>query len=125
MDAQSLRRRIEIQGTVQGVGFRPFVYRTAQTAGVHGYVLNCSTGVVIEAEGNPRAIGRFLSALRDELPPLARIDQINIAPARPNGEQGFAIRESLAAQGRFAFVPPDAATCPDCLRELTTRGDRR
>jgi hydrogenase maturation protein HypF len=125
MDAQSLRRRIEIQGTVQGVGFRPFVYRTAQTAGVHGYVLNCSTGVVIEAEGNPPAIGRFLNALRDELPPLARIDQINIAPSTPNGERGFAIRESLAAESRFAFVPPDAATCPDCLRELTTPGDRR
>ncbi len=125
MDSQTLRRRIEIQGAVQGVGFRPFVYRTAQIAGVHGYVLNCPTGVVIEAEGNPPAIDRFLSALRDELPPLARIDQINIAPATPNGEQGFAIRESLAAEGRFAFVPPDAAPCPDCLRELTTRGDRR
>jgi hydrogenase maturation protein HypF len=125
MDAQSLRRRIEIQGAVQGVGFRPFVYRIAQIAGVHGYVLNCSAGVVIEAEGDPPAISQFLSALRDESPPLARIDQINIAPATPNGEQGFAIRESLAAEGRFAFVPPDAATCPDCRRELTTPGDRR
>jgi hydrogenase maturation protein HypF len=120
-----IRRRIEIQGAVQGVGFRPFIYRIAQIAGVNGYVLNSSAGVVIEAEGDSPAIDRFLSALRDGLPPLARIDQIQIAPATPSGERGFAIRESLAAEGRFAFVPPDAATCQDCLRELTTPGDRR
>ncbi len=125
-----IRRRIEIQGSVQGVGFRPFVYRIAQLAGVHGYVLNSSAGVVIEAEGDPPSLNQFLRALQNDLPPLARIDEIKItemaiAPAASNGEQGFAIRESLAAQGRFAFVPPDAATCPDCLRELTAPADRR
>jgi hydrogenase maturation protein HypF len=125
MGMPNLRRRIEVKGAVQGVGFRPFVYRIAQIAGVNGYVLNSSAGVVIEAEGDQPAIDRFLSALRDELPPLARIDQIHIAPAIPNGEEGFAIRESLAAEDRLAFVPPDAATCQDCLRELNDPGDRR
>ena len=130
METPSLRRRIEIQGAVQGVGFRPFVYRIAQIAGVHGYVLNTSAGVVIEAEGDQPSVDRFFRALQDELPPLARIDEIRItemeiAQAARNGEPGFAIRESLETEGRFAFVPPDAATCSDCLRELTTPSDRR
>ena len=64
-DSIEIRRRIEIQGAVQGVGFRPFIYRIAQIAGVNGYVLNSSAGVVIEAEGDSPAIDRFLSALRD------------------------------------------------------------
>ena len=123
MDLQ--RRRIEIQGAVQGVGFRPFVYRTARQTGVSGYVLNCSAGVVIEAEGDEPAVTRFLRTLRNELPPLARIDAIQIAAAAPCGGQGFEIRESLSAAGKFGFVPADAATCPDCLRELTSPGDRR
>ena len=115
---------------MQGVGFRPFVYRTAQTTGVRGYVLNCSSGVVIEAEGDQPAVDQFLSVLQNELPPLARIDTIKIeamqvASAAPVGEHGFSIRESMSAEGEFAFVPPDSATCPDCLRELTTPGDRR
>ena len=127
---REIRRRIEIQGAVQGVGFRPFVYRTAQITGVRGYVLNCSSGVVIEAEGDQPAIDQFLYVLQNELPPLARIDDIRIeemrvASAAPAGEKKFSIRESLPAEGKFAFVPPDAATCPDCLRELTTPGDRR
>jgi hydrogenase maturation protein HypF len=125
-----IRRRIEIEGSVQGVGFRPFVYRIAQVAGVSGYVLNCSGGVVIEAQGDRPSIESFLTALRDDLPPLARIDEIKMTEIKITlatlcGEQGFVIRESLASDGRFAFVPPDAATCPDCLRELTTPGDRR
>jgi hydrogenase maturation protein HypF len=125
-----IRQHIAIQGSVQGVGFRPFVYRIAQIAGIRGYVLNCSGGVVIEAQADEQSIGRFLTALRTELPPLARIDEIKITEIKTEDaicslEQGFAIRESLAAEGRFAFVPPDAATCADCLRELTTPGDRR
>ncbi len=97
---------------------------------MQGYVLNSSAGVVIEAEGDRPSLERFLYLLQNELPPLARIDEIKIAevetsPPVSNGEHGFAIRESLAAEGRFAFVPPDAATCADCLRELTTPGDRR
>jgi hydrogenase maturation protein HypF len=67
------RKHIEVQGVVQGVGFRPFVYRIAQLAGVHGYVLNSSQGVEIEAEGTDSSIERFLRALQQDLPPLARI----------------------------------------------------
>ncbi|MGD1092939.1 MAG: carbamoyltransferase HypF [Bryobacteraceae bacterium] len=110
---------------MQGVGFRPFVYRAAKTSGVHGYVLNCSAGVVIEAEGDRPAIGRFLTTLHAELPPLARIDEMRIADLAPNGEPSFVIRESVAAAGKFALVPPDIATCPDCTREFRNPGDRR
>jgi hydrogenase maturation protein HypF len=120
-----LRRRIEIQGAVQGVGFRPFVYRSAQSVGVSGYVLNSSAGVVIEAEAEQPALTEFLRVLRDDLPPLARIDEMRIAEAEPSGEQGFSIRHSQADEGKFAFVPADAATCADCLREMRSPGDRR
>jgi hydrogenase maturation protein HypF len=119
------RRHIEIQGVVQGVGFRPFVYRVAQLSGIHGHVLNTSRGVVIEAEGAAPAIDEFLCALRQELPPLARIGQMKVSEMEPRGEHDFVIRESVPNAGQFSLVPPDAATCPDCLRELATPGDRR
>ena len=119
------RKHIEVRGVVQGVGFRPFVYRIARLAGVHGYVLNSSGGVVIEAEGEESAIERFLRALRQELPPLARIGQMTISEMEPRGDQAFVIRESAASAGQFALVPPDIATCEDCLREITTPSDRR
>lgn len=119
------RRRIEIEGVVQGVGFRPFVYRVAQISGIHGYVLNSSGGVVIEAEGAGPAINEFLRALRQQLPPLASIAQMTVSEMKPRGEQNFVIRESVPNAGQFALVPPDVATCADCLREIATPGDRR
>jgi hydrogenase maturation protein HypF len=88
-------------------------------------VLNFSGGAVIEAEGSEAAVDQFLRTLAAELPPLARIDEIEIAHLAPSDEQGFAIRESTIRAGRFALVPPDVATCADCLREITTAGDRR
>jgi hydrogenase maturation protein HypF len=119
------RRHIEIQGVVQGVGFRPFVYRIAQLSGVRGYVLNSSSGVVIEAEAGEFAIDKFLHALQEELPPLASIGQITVSEMKPRGEEDFVIRESVPEAGRFGLVPPDVATCADCLRELATPEDRR
>ena len=120
-----LRKRIEVHGVVQSVGFRPFVYRTATGAGVHGYVLNSSSGVIIEAEGGERAIARFLHVLQHDLPPLARIDQITMADMEPAGDQEFEIRHSEVLTGAFALVPPDIATCPACLKEILDPGDRR
>ncbi len=119
------RRHIEIQGVVQGVGFRPFVYRVAQLSGIHGHVLNSSRGVIIEAEGAAPAIDDFLRVLRQQLPPLARIGQMTVSEMEPRGERKFVIRESVPNAGQFALVPPDAATCVDCLREIATPGDRR
>ena len=119
------RKHIEVRGVVQGVGFRPFVYRIARLAGVRGYVLNSSRGVEIEAEGTNSSIERFLRALQQDLPPLAHIGRMTISEMPPRGDPAFVIRESVATIGQFALVPPDIATCEDCLREITTPSDRR
>lgn len=118
-----MRKRIVIRGTVQGVGFRPFVYRLAQQHGIAGFVSNSTEGVVIEAEGP--AWQAFLADLTASPPPLARIDEMKIDDLAPCGETTFVIEHSAAAQGEFALVPPDIATCPDCLRDLTEPGNPR
>jgi hydrogenase maturation protein HypF len=120
----TIRKRIEVRGIVQGVGFRPFVYRIAQHWGIHGFVLNSSQGVVIEAESDEVAMGRFLEALQHELPPLARIDELKTAVLEPRGEQSFLIHHSEVS-GKFSLVPPDVAMCDDCRRELLSADDRR
>ena len=115
----AVRKRIEIQGVVQGVGFRPFVYRIARRFDIHGRVLNSSDGVVIEAEGGDAALDSFLSLLKTDLPPLARIDRCRVQ--RPSGAGRFAIllsNKASAVPGRFALVPPDIATCAECERRL-------
>jgi hydrogenase maturation protein HypF len=119
------RKRVEIRGVVQGVGFRPFVYRTARTFDIRGYVLNSAGGVVIEAEGREPAVLQFLRALETELPPLARIDDMTVSEVAPCGEARFVIRHSVSAPGQFALVPSDVATCDECCRELITQTDRR
>ena len=110
---------------MQGVGFRPFVYRVALRFDVRGYVLNSSDGVVIEAEASEDILDEFVAALAAELPPLARIDELKIASIEPVGDDRFAIRHSAPIPGRFALVPPDIGTCDDCARDFTTGGDRR
>jgi hydrogenase maturation protein HypF len=123
--AADIRKRVEIRGVVQGVGFRPFVYRIAKSFDIRGWVLNSSGGAVIEAEGGEAAVEQFLRTLAGELPPLARIDEIEVTNLSPSYERDFVIRESTIRAGRFALVPPDVATCTDCLREITTVDDRR
>jgi hydrogenase maturation protein HypF len=118
------RRRIRVGGVVQGVGFRPFVFGLAQRHALAGFVLNDGTGVVIEAEGGAAALDAFAAALRDEAPPLARVDGIESETLAPSGGSVFTI-EASAATGRTALIPPDTATCDDCLRELYDPADRR
>ena len=118
------RRRIRVGGVVQGVGFRPFVYGLAQRHALTGFVLNDGTGVVIEAEGEVAALDAFGAALRNEAPPLARVDGIESEPLAPSGGSAFTI-EASTATGRTALIPPDTATCDDCLRELYDPADRR
>ncbi len=130
MKTTPARKHIQIEGVVQGVGFRPFVYRIAQRFDVRGYVLNSSDGVVIEAEAGEDALDRFIAALSSELPPLASINQLRISTLEPRGDRRFTIRQSASPHSgsnaaRFAQVPPDIATCEDCRREFTTPGDRR
>ena len=119
------RIRITITGNVQGVGFRPFVYRVAVREGLVGFVRNDSRGVTIEIEGPAEAMGRFERALGDELPPLASILSIASEGVEPLGEKAFRIEASRTLAESSALVVPDGATCDECLAELRNSNDRR
>jgi hydrogenase maturation protein HypF len=118
-------RRISVRGVVQGVGFRPFVYRLAHDHGLTGWVLNHSGGVEIEVEGQRASLEAFIHDLTAAVPPLARIVRVDVVEAPPNGYVTFQIRSSLAEEGRYQLLSPDIATCADCLSELLDPGDRR
>jgi hydrogenase maturation protein HypF len=119
------RRRVRVQGIVQGVGFRPFVYGLAQRHGLAGYVRNDSAGVTIEFEGEHDALDACLRALRDEPPPLAMIDRVVWERIPSNGEAAFVIQASQDVAEPHAFISPDVCICDDCLRELFDPRDRR
>jgi hydrogenase maturation protein HypF len=119
------RRAILVCGVVQGVGFRPFVYRLATEEHLAGSISNDTEGVSIELEGPPARIDAFLSRLRAETPPLARIDSVAVRDLPAAGETGFRIVSSQVKGQVATGIPADAATCPDCLRELLDPGDRR
>ena len=120
-----LRKEIRIEGAVQGVGFRPFVYRQALLHGIGGWVLNDSRGVLIEAEGAEAALLKFIRALREELPPLASITGLEIREIELAGEDGFRIKESREGLPPTAQIAADSHVCPECLAELFDSGDRR
>ena len=126
-EAPRVRRReaIQVRGIVQGVGFRPFVYRIALEQGLAGSIGNDTDGVTIEVEGPEDRVQVFLQRLRAEAPPLARLDSVVARPMAPTGEQGFQIIASEVHGQVSTGIPADAATCPDCLRELLDPGDRR
>ena len=109
------RTRLRVEGTVQGVGFRPYVYRLAGELGLAGFVLNDSRGVLIEIEGDDAVVDRFVVRLRDEAPPLAVIDRVLGEEREPIGHTGFQIVESPSGGVAGAAVTPDTATCGDCL----------
>ena len=119
------RVRARVQGVVQGVGFRPFVYRLAREEQLGGFVLNDERGVVLEVDGRPAAVESFLARLERESPPLAVVESVDCAALRSTGERDFRIVESEARGDADALVAPDAATCEDCLRELRDPADRR
>ncbi|HEY2287202.1 MAG TPA: carbamoyltransferase HypF [Streptosporangiaceae bacterium] len=121
-----IRTAVLVEGIVQGVGFRPFVYGLATRLGLAGLVGNDADGVFAEIEGDPAAVARFLAALEQQAPPLARIDKITTRELAPAGSSGFVIAPSPAAgPSRRALVSADTATCADCLAELADPGDRR
>lgn len=123
--ATSGGRRIEVRGTVQGVGFRPWVFRLAREEQLTGRVFNHSHGVTIEAFGPPQALGRFEERLRREAPPAARIESVHASEMPFEGIGAFAIVESRDDAERRVSIPPDLATCDDCLREVFDPADRR
>ncbi len=122
---QTRREALLVHGVVQGVGFRPFVYRLALEEALAGFIGNDTDGVTIEVEGTGEHIEAFLRRLRTEAPPLARIDSIAVRVLAATGEAGFRIVASGVLGRVSTGIPADAATCPDCLRELLDPQDRR
>ncbi|MFC4083919.1 carbamoyltransferase HypF [Amycolatopsis samaneae] len=122
-----LRARIEVRGTVQGVGFRPFVYRLAQRFGVDGDVCNAGGYVVIRAQAAEARLAGFVAGLAGSAPPQANVTGVNVVPLPGNVAllPGFRVVESMRGRAAPPEVPPDLATCAACVRELFDPADRR
>ncbi|MFH8498740.1 carbamoyltransferase HypF [Streptomyces coeruleorubidus] len=122
---QAVRRRVTVRGTVQGVGFRPFVHRLASDLALAGFVSNTANGVLIEVEGPPDRVAGFCDRLATQPPPLATVTGVGFEDLPVSGADGtFTIRSTDRSPGR-TLLPPDTATCADCLRDLTDPADRR
>ncbi|MEV7602134.1 carbamoyltransferase HypF [Kitasatospora sp. NPDC089797] len=119
------RRRVAVRGLVQGVGFRPFVFALARELGLDGTVTNTGEGVLAEVEGDRAALEAFCHRVAADAPPLARVASVEHAPLAVTGATGFAITASRTDGPRATLIPPDVATCADCLAELTDPADRR
>ena len=119
------RLAVRVEGVVQGVGFRPFVFRLAEQHGLKGFVRNDVHGVEIEVEGPRDELERFVAGLAERAPPLARVLHVACREVPAAGGAGFAIVASDAGGDPDALVAADAATCPDCLAELLDPADRR
>jgi hydrogenase maturation protein HypF len=119
------RLRIVVRGAVQGVGFRPFVYRLATELGLEGWVRNSPQGVFIEAEGLGDDLDEFLVRLEDDPPPRAVIQGLEFAWLDPVPYAGFEIRASATGGDLTAIVLPDIAMCDDCRRDIEEPGNRR
>src|SRR5262249_29722464 len=116
---------LQVEGIVQGVGFRPFAYALAARFGLAGDVRNDSRGVIVEVEGEVENVARFVAALERQAPPLAVIERITRREVSPRGRMSFRIEPSDRGPERAVLVSPDVATCEDCLRELLDGSDRR
>ena len=119
------RREITVRGRVQGVGFRPFVYRLAHEEGLAGWVRNTSGGVEIEVEGNIAGLDAFLRRLRTDGPPLAGVEEVEVCLTTPAGAQGFVILKSELRESEFVSISADVATCTACLAEINDPAARR
>lgn len=121
------RWRVRVNGVVQGVGFRPFVYALAHRHALTGWVINDSQGVLTDVQGSPSELVAFVAALSDEAPPLARVNDVSVHKGLEVFEDraGFVIRESEEAGPPTTIVPPDSHVCGECLAELRDPADRR
>ncbi|WP_329486175.1 carbamoyltransferase HypF [Kitasatospora sp. NBC_01246] len=119
------RRRVAVRGLVQGVGFRPFVFTLAAELGLAGTVTNTGDGVLAEVEGPPESVDAFCRRVATDAPPLARVASVEHEALALTGAAGFAITPSRTDGTRRTLIPPDTATCADCLAELADPGDRR
>ncbi|MFJ6617938.1 carbamoyltransferase HypF [Kitasatospora sp. NPDC091335] len=119
------RRRVAVRGLVQGVGFRPFVHTLAGELGLAGTVTNTGEGVLAEIEGRRDALDAFCRRVAGDAPPLAQVDSVEHTPLTATGATGFRILPSRPDGPRATLIPPDTATCADCLAELADPADRR
>jgi len=125
LTANVTRVCVLVTGAVQGVGFRPFVYRLNQALGLTGWVANTSAGVIIEAEGGRKEIEVMLFRLRDDAPPNSDLQSADWVELEPAGYTSFEIRESDASGFKTARVLPDLSVCPECLEEIFNPENRR
>jgi hydrogenase maturation protein HypF len=120
-----IRRQLHVRGIVQGVGFRPFVYKLATSLGLTGFVFNSSSGVTIEIEGSAEASRKFIDRVQLDRPRLAEILELTVSEIGFLGSVGFDILESREEVGEFALVSPDAGTCEACWRDFGDPANRR
>lgn len=120
-----IRTLVRVEGIVQGVGFRPFVFALATRLRLAGWVANDRRGVAIEVEGAESAVAEFITRISGEGPPLARVERITTARIAVMGEREFRIIDSRDEGTRQTLIAPDTATCPDCLREIFDPTERR
>jgi hydrogenase maturation protein HypF len=119
------RTKARIQGIVQGIGFRPFIYNLAKKFDLNGFILNTSSGVEIEVEGDSENIEQFFKTIENNNLPLAHITSIERISLSPANYQDFIICESVASTERTTLISPDICVCKDCLAEMRNPKDRR
>ncbi|MCB1125490.1 MAG: acylphosphatase, partial [Verrucomicrobiae bacterium] len=124
-DTGRQRLRLVVRGAVQGVGFRPFVFRLATELGLPGWVNNSAQGVFVEVEGSPAVLREFGLRLERERPPRSFIHSLESTWLEPEGYRKFEIRRSTTGGAQTALVLPDIATCPACLEEILDPANRR
>lgn len=121
-----IRKNIIIKGIVQGVGFRPFIHKLVKNYNLSGWVFNSNQGVEIEVEGKEKELNSFISDVKKKLPPLARIEKIEVNQLPLIGYKGFYIKKSIVKEeDGFVLVSPDISICKDCLQELFDPYNRR
>lgn len=115
---------IKVRGVVQGVGFRPFVYRVAREHDLQGWVLNAEEGVEIHVEGDEQALRYFLDKIKTRPPEAAVISEVRLESAEVSGFTEFAIRESVGERQPTVRISPDLPVCGNCLQEVFDPHDR-
>ena len=118
--------KIEVSGTVQGVGFRPFIYKLAGKYNINGEVFNTTSSVIIKANISSKLIlNKFINEIKNNNPPAAFVDNILVSETQYKKYEDFKIIGSLASDDRFQLISPDLAVCNECLKELTDNNNNR
>jgi hydrogenase maturation protein HypF len=125
-DGSVVRRRAEVRGVVQGVGFRPFLHRAAASRGLSGWALNRGGEVLLEVQGPGEAVDDFLREVEACGPPASEVSSLEVSRIAPvDGDRGFRIRRSMSSRPRLSGLTPDLSPCSDCLEEMADPGARR